>query len=103
MPPSAVPASSGATPEKVRSQLNRILASGIFASSQRLSKFLQFVVERSVADRGDEIKEYSLGVEVFERDANFDPRIDPIVRVQAAKIRSKLAEYYNGKGRDDSL
>jgi serine/threonine-protein kinase len=83
--------------------LNRILASGIFASSQRLSKFLRFVVERSVAHRGDEIKEYSLGVEVFERDANFDPRIDPIVRVQAAKVRSKLTEYYSVEGRDDTL
>src|SRR5215470_13176088 len=97
MPPSAAPASSGPTPEKVRAQLNRILASGIFASSQRLRKFLQFVVDRSIAGRGHEIKEYSLGIEVFERAADFDPRIDPIVRVQAAKLRSKLAEHYGGE------
>ena len=103
MPPSAVPAASGATPESVRAQLNRILASGIFISSQRLSKFLRFVVERSIADRGDELKEYSLGLEVFERDTGFDPRIDPIVRVQAAKLRSKLTEYYSAEGRDDAL
>jgi serine/threonine-protein kinase len=103
MPQSPVPASSGTTPENVRAQLDRVLASGIFTSSQRLSKFLRFVVERTIADRSDEIKEYSLGLEVFERDADFDPRIDPIVRVQAAKLRSKLTEYYSGEGREDAL
>jgi hypothetical protein len=45
----------------------------------------------------------AIGVEVFERDANFDPRIDPIVRVQAAKLRSKLMEYYNSEGRGDAV
>jgi adenylate cyclase len=94
---------SSATGEMVRAQLTRVLASSIFTSSQRLSRFLRFVVERANEGKADELKEYAIGVEVFERESDFDPRIDPIVRVQAAKLRSKLLEYYSSEGRDDVL
>jgi hypothetical protein len=70
-------AQSRATPEDVRAQLDRILVSSIFTSSQRLSSFLRFLVERSIADRGDEIKEYFLGVEVFGRDAGVECACKP--------------------------
>src|SRR5579862_604813 len=94
---------SSITKDMVRQQLKRILDSSIFVHSQRLSRFLQFVVERGNEGHADDLKEYSIGVEVFERDSDFDPRIDPIVRVQAAKVRSKLLEYYSSVGRHDEL
>jgi hypothetical protein len=72
----------GGAEETARAQLTRVLASGISASSPRLSLFLQFVVERASEGRADELKKYAIGVEVFERTSDFDSRIDPIVRVQ---------------------
>ncbi len=89
--------------EAVRAQIDRILASPHFLRSQALSRFLRFVVEQTLEGKELELKEYRLGVDVFERGADFDPRIDPIVRMQAAKLRARLAEYYNEEGRGDSL
>jgi TolB-like protein len=78
----------------VRTQLEHILASELFAGSARLSRLLRFVVERTLDGRGDEIKEYVLGTEVFDRGADYDPRLDSIVRVEARRLRGKLDEYY---------
>jgi serine/threonine-protein kinase len=87
--------------EAVRTQLGRILASPQFAQSERLSRFLRLVV--ASAQKGEALKEYRIGVEVFDRGRDFDPRTDPIVRVQAAKLRSKLLEYYSAGGASDPL
>src|SRR5262245_4679592 len=87
--------------EAVSAQLARILASPLFAHSERLSRFLKLAVE--VAQSGEPLKEYRIGVDVFDRGKSFDPRTDPIVRVQAAKLRSKLLEYYAGGGANDAL
>ena len=87
--------------EAVRAQLGRILASPQFAQSERLTRFLRLVVES--AQTGDALKEYRIGVEVFDRGGDFDPRTDPIVRVQAAKLRSKLLEYYSVGGASDTI
>jgi serine/threonine-protein kinase len=70
-------------------------------NAERLSRFLTLVVES--ATKGDVLKEYRIGVEVFDRGRDFDPRTDPIVRVQAAKLRSKLLEYYSAAGTADTL
>ena len=78
----------------VRAQLAHILASDLFAGSARLSRLLRYVVERTLDGRGDEIKEYVLGTEVFDRGADYDPRLDSIVRVEARRLRGKLDEYY---------
>ncbi len=86
----------------VRAQLDKILSSTIFVNSGRLRRFLRFVVEESLADRGDQIKEYRIGVEVFDRDAAYDPHIDPVVRVEASRVRSKLREYYADQGASDT-
>ncbi len=88
--------------EALRAQLERILASPQFAQSERLSRFLKLAVEVGASGR-DSLKEYRIGVEVFDRGKGFDPRTDPIVRVQAAKLRSKLTEYYAGAGARDTL
>ena len=90
-------------PDQVRLQLDRVLASDTFASAARLSRFMRYVVERTLADEGDGLKEYTIGVEVFDRDGDYDPRIDSIVRVEAARLRTKLAEYYGGPGAADPV
>ena len=84
-------------------QLDRLLASAVFANAGRMSRFLKFVVERTLAGEGERLKEYVIGVEVFDRDADYDPRLDAIVRVEAARLRTKLAEYYAGEGRGDAV
>jgi adenylate cyclase len=89
--------------DEVRRQLDRLLASTGFANAGRMSRFLKFVVEQSLAGEGERLKEYVIGVEVFDRDANYDPRVDAIVRVEAARLRTKLAEYYAGDGHGDAV
>lgn len=68
-----------------------------------MCRFLRFVTERALAGRSSELKEYTIGVEVFDRAGTFDPRIDPIVRVEARRLRTKLARYYETEGRADGL
>jgi serine/threonine-protein kinase len=78
---------------KVLEQLNRILVSKTFQPVERLKRFLSFVVEETLAGRGDHLKEFLVGIEVFAKEASFDPRNDPIVRVQARRLRARLARY----------
>jgi TolB-like protein len=84
--------------QDVRVELDRILASKGFSSANRLTKLLRYVVDKTLAGETDQLKEYSVGVEVFERDGQYDPRLDSIVRVEAGRLRSRLDEYYNGEG-----
>ena len=87
----------------VEDQLARILASKLFAQSARMSRFLRLAVEYTLNGRADELKEYLIGVEVFDRNAAYDPRVDPIVRVEARRLRSKLCSYYESLGASDAL
>ena len=87
--------------ESVQAELEGILASNAFSRAGRLSSFLRFVVERTLRGESSELKEYSLGLEVFRRSESYDPRIDPIVRVEARRLRSKLERYYEDEGKDD--
>jgi adenylate cyclase len=84
-------------------QVNRIEASPGFARNARLAGFLRFIVERKLHGRTDELKEIVIGVEVFGRKADYDPRNDPVVRMEAAKLRARLSEYYAGPGKDDPV
>lgn len=90
-------------PEEIRAQLDRILADGAFTHSERASRFLRYVVERSLAGEADALKEYAIGIDVFDRGAEYDPRLDSIVRVEAGRLRSRVEEYYNGPGRADAV
>jgi len=83
--------------------LAKILASPLFAQAGRLQRFLRYVVTETLARRADKLKGYTIGVEVFDREASFDPAIDAIVRVDAARLRAKLREYYENEGRGDPL
>ena len=82
----------------IREELERILSNDAFTNAGRMSRLLRFVVERTLDGRGDEIKEYVLGTEVFDRGAEYDPRLDSIVRVEARRLRTKLDEYYAAPG-----
>ncbi len=77
--------------EKIQQQLSRILASKAFQPVERLKRFLDFVVRETLAGRGEQLKEFLVGVEVFGKESSFDPRNDPIVRVQARRLRARLA------------
>ncbi len=90
-------------PSAARTQLDRLLASRTFAGSERLRRFLRFAVEHALAGETGRLKEYSLGVEVFDRQSDYDPRIDPIVRVEARRLRAKLRTYFAEEGVNDPL
>jgi tetratricopeptide (TPR) repeat protein len=90
-------------PESITAQLDRILTSSLLASSPSLCRFLRYIVEETLAGRSAGLKEYSLGVQVFGRGDNFNPRLDPIVRVQARNLRARVARYYAGPGVDDPI
>lgn len=89
--------------DPVSVQLERILARPPLVSSPSLSRLLRFLVEETLAGRGAEINEYNLGVRVFNRAADFNPRTDPIVRVQTHHLRARLAQYYAAAGKDDPM
>ena len=86
-----------------REQLERILQSQSFRQVDRLKRFLAFVVDESLQGRGDQLKEYVIGVAVFDKDTSFDPRADPIVRVQARRLRARLVRYYREEGSHDAI
>ena len=90
-------------PDAVRAHVARITTSELFAGAERLCRFLRFTVESKLNGREADVKEYTLGREVFDRGDDYDPRLDPIVRVEARRLRSRLAEYYGGPGRDETL
>ena len=89
--------------EAVRDHLERIVADDLFSGAARLCRFLRFTVESKIAGREDQVKEFVIGREVFDRKDGYDPRLDPIVRVEARRLRAKLAEYYAGAGRSEPL
>jgi TolB-like protein len=90
-------------PALIREHVQKILASPGFANADRLRRFLEFTVEAQIKGESAQIKEYVLGREVFDRSEDYDPRLDPIVRVEARRLRQRLAEYYAGPGRDDKV
>ena len=83
---------------EVAAELQRVLSSLCFEQSDRAKEFLRFVVEETLAGRGDRLKGYTIGVEVFGRSKDFDAQTDPLVRVEAGRIRRRLAEYYGTEG-----
>ena len=84
-------------------ELARVLSSQTFRQVERLKRFLNFVVTEATSGRGDQLKEYVIGVQVFDKESSFDPRADPIVRVQARRLRARLVRYYRDEGHADPL
>ena len=87
----------------IREQLGRILNSGPFRQSQRRQRFLEYIVNETLAGRSERLKGYNVALEVFDRPETFDPAIDPLVRIEAARLRDKLREYYGTDGQDDPI
>jgi TolB-like protein len=94
---------TGINSELILASLERLRAHPLFVRSVRVRRFLEFTVGYALSGRGEEIKEYLLGVEVFDRTEAHDPRLDPIVRVEARRVRAKLQSYYQTVGAEDPL
>ena len=92
-----------ATPGDIRSQLERILASRRFAISERSATFLRYVIDRTLAGDSAGIKEVVIAVEIYGRSADYDPKIDSVVRVEASRMRAKLKSYYDEEGSLDPV
>jgi Tol biopolymer transport system component len=89
--------------EACATEIEKILASREFVRAERLSRFLRYVTERSLEQPPNPPKEHEVALEVFGRGNSFDSRIDSIVRVQANRLRSRLAEFYQNAGSDDAI
>lgn len=95
----SVPAAAAPAPDRIRRALSVLLLDPVFARAPRMSQLLSFLVEKKLAGREDDITEYTIGLEVFRRDERlYDTCLDPVVRVQAGRLRSRLAAYYAGPG-----
>jgi adenylate cyclase len=92
-----------ASAEEIRAAVARILTSEEFSRSQRLSRFLQFIVGEALAGREAQIKAYTIALAVCDRNDHFDPSLDPIVRIEAGRLRRALQHYYLTEGHRDSL
>lgn len=90
--------SDGIDEAEVLQCLEQALASPVFAKVERPSRYLRYVVESVLRGRGAELKESVLGVAVFGRPATWDPRLDPVVRQEAQRLRKRLARYYETDG-----
>jgi len=89
--------------EQVRAELRRILRSEAFDASERNKAFLDFVVEETLAGRSQYIKGYTVARSVFHRDSDFDPQLDPVVRIEASRLRRSLERYYLTSGKADAI
>jgi TolB-like protein len=90
-------------PQAIEQQLDRITSSGEFRKCLQLVRFLRFAVNEALLRRAGGSKERLIGMEVFGRPADYDAGADPVVRVEARRLRRKLAEYYSGDGREDPI
>ncbi len=97
------PTLNGLREADIRTEMERILRSRAFVHSHRIRRFLQFVVEECLLGQHHRLKEYLIGLEVFNRQEAFDPRVDSIVRVEARRLRTKLEEYYLSEGQEDEI
>jgi hypothetical protein len=89
--------------QEIRAELARIVQSSPFVHSDRLARFLRFTIETAIAGSGDSLKEYVIGVEVYDRKPPYHPSQDSIVRTEARRLRSKLKEYYETEGKTDPV
>jgi len=89
--------------DQIFAQTEKILQSRVFHGTKLLSRLLRFIIDQSVAGNAGALKESVLGSDVFGKGPGFDPRMDPIVRVDARRLRSRLTEYYNSEGAADPV
>lgn len=87
----------------IEAQLELLLANPYFSHSRRFPSFLRYIVNATINGQADTLKERTLGIEIFGKDADYDTAIDPIVRVTAAEIRKRIAQYYQEPGHEQEL
>ena len=92
-----------ARPGAIQAELERILTSETFRGAERSRTLLRFIIDEAVQGRADRLKDYTLGSEALGRGQNFDPRTDPIARVEALRLRSRLDVYYATEGVNDAV
>jgi hypothetical protein len=90
-------------PQVVQDALRRVIGSREFINSERKRRFLKFIVQKTLAGHADQIKAYTIAVDVFGRDPSFDPGIDPVVRIEAGRLRRCLEHYYLTEGAADPV
>jgi hypothetical protein len=89
--------------DDIRQQLQRIITSPDFDATKQQRAFLNFIVSQTLAGNSSDIKGYTVATKVFGRDENFDQSIDPIVSIQANKLRRSLERYYLLSGKNDAV
>ena len=89
--------------KEVREQLERILDFKAFAQADRQSRFLRYIVVQSLAGKDTVLNQFTIGIDVFDRGQDFDPATDAIVRVEAGRLRTRIADYYATKGKNDPI
>ncbi|WP_158044841.1 hypothetical protein [Skermanella pratensis] len=90
-------------PQVIQDALQRVIGSHEFINSERKRRFLKFIVQKTLAGHADQIKAYTIAVDVFGRDPSFDPGIDPVVRIEAGRLRRCLEHYYLTEGAADPV
>jgi Tol biopolymer transport system component len=90
-------------PQTLQFYLDKISASSEFFRSGRMVKFLRLVVAHTLEERSEPLKERLIGIEVFDRSVEYDPKLDPIVRIEARRLREKLQKYYASEGSFDQI
>ena len=94
---------SGPSDEEVRRELSTLLGRAEFHASERNRRFLTYIVEETLQGRADRIKAYSIAIAAFDRSDDFDPLTDPIVRIEASRLRRSLEHYYLTSGKSDRI
>ena len=89
--------------EDCKEQVRRVVQSATFRNAATLQLLFQFVTDKTIGGAADSLKEYTIGVEALGRRSDFDPKLDPIVRVQSHRLRVKLKEYYDVEGNRDPI
>src|SRR5579862_2860849 len=89
--------------QAIQEQLERMLADPLFRNSRRYPNLLRFLVERTLQGQTEDLKERTLGIEVFERKPDYDTTLDPVVRTTAGEVRKRIAQYYHESGRQNEI
>ncbi|GAL34674.1 adenylate cyclase [Vibrio maritimus] len=88
------------TEVQIRKELQNIIEHDLFKHSPKMIAFIQYLVDKALAGDGERLKQYTIAIELLEKPSDFDPAIDPIVRIQASKLRRALESYYLIKRKD---
>jgi TolB-like protein len=89
--------------QEIRASVERLLQSPDFRIPPRRARLLTYLVDRTLAGEGDQINEYAIGVDVFEKPSSFDPKLDAVVRAEISRLRQNLKDYYSGPGQKDEI